>query len=120
MADAAGLNPAAARHVGSNPTPGTRESEEERVESEERAVKKKQKTYDSEREFEADRKKMWRKGWLVVEKRLTPVVRPSWAVWGSQADFGAQMATLPLFVLGRLIYRKAPDNRIVVTYERGE
>lgn len=81
-------------------------------------MSEKRKTYDSRAEFEADRKKMWERGWVVAGHRLMPVVKPSWAMADGHGSVVAWVAMLPLLLLGRLLYRNAPDEQIVVTYVR--
>ena len=80
----------------------------------------KTKTYDSEEEFERDRRRMFESGgWMVVEKMVVPLVKPSWAMAGTAGgSVAAWVFMVPLMLLGKLIYRNAPDEQIVVTYAR--
>lgn len=80
-------------------------------------MKTKRKVYDGHEEFDADRRKMWAKGWFVVEERKQPVVKPSCAS-ADLHSLGATIVLSPTLLLGWLIYRKAPDEEIVVTYGR--
>jgi hypothetical protein len=80
-------------------------------------VKTKRKVYDSEAEFEADRKKMCAKGWVVLERRFVPVSRPSWSALHTDS-LAALIFLSPLLLVGWLLYRKAPAEEIVVTYGR--
>ena len=67
--------------------------------------------YASREAFERDRKLMWERGWLVVDERVVPVVKPDYVDGGSEAG----CLFLPLIWLWR---RGLPDTEIVVTYER--
>jgi len=84
------------------------------------AVRTKRKVYGSPDEFDTDRKKMWSKGWLVLDHRAQRVVRPSWSALGPSASLAILVVMSPLLLLGWLIYRHAPDEEIVVTYGRRE
>jgi hypothetical protein len=80
-------------------------------------VKTKRKVYDGEAEFEADRAKMRAKRWVVLERRVVPVARPSWSMLNTD-PLAALILLSPLLLVGWLLYLKAPAEEIVVTYGR--
>ena len=70
--------------------------------------------YETEAAFEKDRRKRVRDGWMVMERDMVPGARWKWA----SALSGEGVILLPLWVVGWLIFRKAPEWEIRVRYER--
>jgi hypothetical protein len=79
----------------------------------------KRKIYDSEAEFERDRRKMWGKGYTVIDRRMVPGQRWRWPPTTGD-DFFVLVLLWPLWLAGWLLFRKAPEQQMLVTYVRSE